>query len=265
MLFRSICEDADLELTARCLVFGLMLNGGRTCIAPRRVFVPAALKNDLEEHLLELARESPFVNVRPETSRILSELIGEAQQSDARILCGELDRDGSRIRPIILTDAKPGMTLLRADVFAPILSLVGVADMEQALAWNDLCPYALGAAVFGGRDARELAGRINAGVVVINDTIVPHADPRLPFAPRGASGFGVTRGAEGLLELTRPKAISRRTGRFRPHLEPRRPDDGRFFCEYLLAAHAGCAWSRIRAVGRFMRLLIKRSRSNGAS
>ena len=63
-----------------------------------------------------------------------------------------------------------------------------------------------------------MARRVRAGSVCVNDLIVPTADPRLPFGGRGRSGFGVTRGAEGLLEMTVPKAISVRTGSFRPHL-----------------------------------------------
>ena len=54
----------------------------------------------------------------------------------------------------------------------------------------------------------------------MNDVIVPTADPRLPFGGRKHSGFGVTRGAEGLLEMTVLKCVTVRRGRFRPHLDP---------------------------------------------
>ena len=61
---------------------------------------------------------------------------------------------------------------------------------------------------------------MHAGSVVINDLIVPTVDPRLAFGGRGLSGFGVTRGAEGLLGLTVVKSIALRHGRFRPHFAP---------------------------------------------
>jgi hypothetical protein len=54
---------------------------------------------------------------------------------------------------------------------------------------------------------------------------MPTADPRLPFGGRGRSGFGVTRGAEGLLEMTVVKTVSLRRGAFRPHLAAARPGD----------------------------------------
>ena len=80
---------------------------------------------------------------------------------------------------------------------------------------------------------------MRAGVVVINDVIVPTADPRLPFGGRGRSGFGVTRGAEGLLELTVPKVVAVRRGRRLFHLEAPHPGDAELFRAYLNLTHAG--------------------------
>jgi hypothetical protein len=56
-------------------------------------------------------------------------------------------------------------------------------------------------------------------MVAINDTIVSTAHPATPFGGRGDSGWGVTQGAEGLLEMTVPQVVSVRGGRFRPHYE----------------------------------------------
>ena len=81
-----------------------------------------------------------------------------------------------------------------------------------------LCAVRLG--VRAREPARRLAVRIRAGTVTINDLIAPTADPRLPFGGRGQSGYGVTRGAEGLLELTCVKTTSLRRGRLRPHYQP---------------------------------------------
>jgi acyl-CoA reductase-like NAD-dependent aldehyde dehydrogenase len=154
----------------------------------------------------------------------LRALLEQAQAAGARLSGwpGE-----AATRPILVADARPDLGLLREDVFAPVLSIVPVADEQAALAAAALSPYALGAAIFGPPEAaRRLAGRIRAGSVVINDLIVPTADPRLPFGGRGESGFGVTRGAEGLLEMTVCKTVLLRRGRFRPHLDARGEDGG---------------------------------------
>ena len=58
---------------------------------------------------------------------------------------------------------------------------------------------------------------LGAGMVTINDVIAQTAHPATPFGGRGASGWGVTQGAEGLLAMTVPQVISERKGKFRPH------------------------------------------------
>ncbi|HYO83066.1 MAG TPA: aldehyde dehydrogenase family protein [Bryobacteraceae bacterium] len=127
------------------------------------------------------------------------------------------------------------------------LPLTPVHSTEQAIREASTSGYALGAAVFGSeRQAMEIASRIRAGVVVINDMIVPTADPRLPFGGRGRSGFGTTRGAEGLLEMTAVKAVTIRRGRWLPHLD--RPADPGLFGKYIRMAHGGSLADRIRGL-----------------
>jgi acyl-CoA reductase-like NAD-dependent aldehyde dehydrogenase len=165
----------------------------------------------------------------------LAVLLREAEAAGARIVGHPTD---AGVPPVIVADATAELRLLRQDVFAPVLAIVPVRDMEHALACAALCPYALGASVFGPVDAsRALAARVNAGSVVINDVIVPTADPRLPFGGRGESGFGVTRGAEGLLEMTSIKTISVRRGWFRPHLSPPGANDARRFAGMIRLLH----------------------------
>ena len=190
-----VLPGADLDRVARAIRFGRTLNGGDTCIAPRRVLV-------LEDQL-----------------SALRERLG------------------------------PGI---------PILP---VSSIGEALAEAGRSPYALGASVFGPEaEAVALAGRIRAGVVVVNDVIVPTADPRLPFGGRGESGFGVTRGAEGLLELTVPKVIAVRRARRLFHLEDPDPRDGDLFLSYLTLAHAGGIGARLRGAASLLRALARRGR-----
>ncbi|MBA3830339.1 MAG: aldehyde dehydrogenase family protein [Chthoniobacterales bacterium] len=195
--------DADLDLVVRALRFGLRLNNGATCIAPRRVFVNRDLVSELETRL----RAAIF-----ETSLILDPrrlgCVTDALVAGADFVKGSIQSDGQLLSvPIILSAVASSMRIACEDIFAPVLSLIPVANDAEALAFSLQCPYALGAAIFS-RDAaaaHSFAGKVRAGVVVINDLIVPTADPRLPFGGRGRSGFGTTRGAEGLLEMTTPR------------------------------------------------------------
>lgn len=164
--------------------------------------------------------------------------------------------------PLVVIGASHELALLREDIFAPVLTLVPVQDLEEALRLDALCPYALGASVFGPEAAaRALAARIRAGSVIINDVIVPTADPRLPFGGRDASGYGVTRGTEGLLELTATKTVSTRRGRPRPHYVPPVADDEVLFRHYLRAVHGGTRLERIRSCFTLGAALMRRARA----
>lgn len=186
-----VLPGADLDRVARALRFGTALNGGYTCIAPRRLFV----HRDLEKSL----------------------------------------------------------------TVAPGIPVIPFASIEEALLKAARSPYALGAAIFGPEEeAVELASRVRAGVVVVNDVIVPTADPRLPFGGRGESGFGVTRGAEGLLELTVPKVVAVRRGRRLPHLQDPHPADADLFRAYLALAHGGGLRTRLRGAVGLARNLFNR-------
>ena len=70
-----------------------------------------------------------------------------------------------------------------------------------------------------GLSEEQLHAPRKAGEWSINDVLAPTAHPATPFGGRGASGWGVTQGAEGLLAMTVPQAVTVRKGTFRPHFD----------------------------------------------
>ncbi len=252
--------DTDPELVASALAFSLRLNGGTMCIAPRRVFVHHALAQTLEDRLVRRVGDlGPFA-VDPVAFELAWQLVQQACQTGARLLCGGFE-DDARMRPVVLADVTPDMAVLRTDVFAPVLSLMRVADDAAALQAAEPCPYALGAVVFGRETtARELTAQVRAGVVVINDVIVPTADPRLPFGGLGRSGYGVTRGAEGLLDMTAVKALSVRRGKWRPHYDPPQPGHADLFRAYIQAVHSASWQERCAAIWAGLRTVTQLDR-----
>jgi acyl-CoA reductase-like NAD-dependent aldehyde dehydrogenase len=247
-------DSANLDLVAAALRFGLQFNGSQTCVAPRRVFVQRPLLPELEARIRRAAADFAY---RPLPAR-LGTLVTQAVAAGARVVIGQAN-PGATAAPLVLSDATPTMPLLQTDVAAPVAALVPVNDDDDALAAAALCPYALGAVVFGqSRAARALARRVQAGVVVVNDVIVPTADPRLPFGGRKRSGFGITRGAEGLLELTAVKAITVRAGRWRPHFDPPQSTDADLFRSYIESSHGATAGLRLRGMIGMVRAVTKR-------
>lgn len=258
-------DDSHIERAAQAVRFGLTLNGGATCIAPRRVYIPGELAPRMEARVAELAAGLPSFRVVPETPEAVrvSTLLADALKEGARLLVGRRLPSGEILRPIVLAGVSPASRLLREDLFAPIVSLVRVDGTEEALAASALCPYALGVSIFGPEDeARALAGRVRAGVVTVNDVIVPTADPRLPFGGRGESGFGVTRGEEGLLEMTTIKVVATRRGRWLPHLEERQPGDEDLFRAWMSAAHGERPGARLDGTIRLVKAMLRRRKES---
>jgi len=265
-----IRADADLDLAVKALVFGLTLNAGATCMSPKRVFVHRSLATELEGRLAHA-----FNHVKPDLRWLLPEtsvqqlrpLLDEALACGAHFIAGEIRRKDAIVAPIILAGVMPGCRLLREDIFLPLLSIVTVADDLEAVTRANDCPFGLTASIFSDDESatRSLASQIHVGVVTINDLFVPTADARLPFGGRGRSGFGVTRGAEGLLELTTPKVVTVSRGRFRPALEPAQAGDENIFQSYLQFSHGGGLKARWAGLVSLVQTISHRQRSQTKS
>lgn len=247
-----VLESANLKRVIDGLLFGLRLNGSATCMAPRRVFVPESMIRGFHESLSSRLSEVPDTVVDSVTIdrikslvsghhyRILAEACKDnfkgnsstgSQDAGAQLLKG---------RPVVFCDVASDFPLSESDVFAPVLISSGYRNLEEAISACNLCKYGLTASVFGNETlAKQVASQLSVGTVMINDLIAPTADPRLPFGGVRESGFGVTRGVEGLLQMTRPKVIAVNRAGWLPHLDPPQVRDAALLEGILQWCHAG--------------------------
>ncbi len=259
-----VCEDADLEIAAGALSFGLRINAGATCIAPRRVYVARRIAEQLEAHLLRRLGEVPAFAAPERLVPACEALLKDSERRDGSVLSGGYQ--GNRLMlPLVLSGGAESGALLDEEIFAPVLLITFVDSDQEAIGLAQRSAYALGASVFSRDEnrARQIAERLNAGVVLINDMIVPTADPRIPFGGRARSGFGVTRGAEGLLTMTVPKVISTTKGRRRLHFAPVGDSEAELFAGYITTAYTGDwkqRWSGIRKLWAGLRAFSRTNR-----
>jgi aldehyde dehydrogenase (NAD+) len=245
-----VLPGAAQNRTAAALAFGLRLNGSATCMAPRRLFLVGDHPGLLPA-LLDLLQSLPPVALPTATQAQLADLLDEARR-----LGGGLLMDGSIQEPryAVISRATPEMRIAQSDIFAPVLCIFEVPDADAAIAAHSPCPYALTAAIFGPEpEARALASRLPVGTVLINDLIVPTADPRVSFGGRKSSGFGLTRGREGLLEMTALKTVIMQRSRDLRAYRATTPDHLPFFAAYLQAVHGGSWSARWNGLRRFFR------------
>jgi acyl-CoA reductase-like NAD-dependent aldehyde dehydrogenase len=221
-----VLDDADVNMAAKAAWFGACLNRGQTCLASRRVLVHRSLYPAFVDALkpllagtspMRLALESQVQQAR----RLVHEAMAEGAASlDTEGLASE-NGDLSLCPPTVVLDAKPDMAICQEASFAPLVAIMPFDTIEQALRMNARCAFGLGASIFTHHPQRALllAAQLKAGSVAINDVIVPTAHPATPFGGRGESGWGVTQGAEGLLEMTVPQVVSIRGGKLRLHYD----------------------------------------------
>ncbi|RRA47913.1 aldehyde dehydrogenase [Acidipila sp. EB88] len=254
-----VLQGADPARVVDALLFGLRLNGSATCMAPRRVLVDSAIADELAVALHTALAALPRVPVTPSTALLLLECLTDARVHGAQVLV-----DGSAtpshghapvpLGPTLLAGVAPSMRIAQTDLFAPVLSLLPFTTLREAASMHEHCPYALTAAIFGPEsEARTLAQSLTAGTILLNDLIVATADPRVPFSGRKRSGFGATRGREGLLEMSAPRAIVRQRSKSRIPYQPTTAAHGALFAGYLQAVHAQGWRNRLagfRAMGK---------------
>lgn len=219
-----VLQDANLDLVSDCLLFGLTLNNSHTCMAPRRVFASNRQADEILKLLkIKIATLGPNGHAATSLhSAIAVEKILSAMKDGAILVSDCLSESNPpELNGLAILDRVTcDMSITQADIFAPVLSMIRVESEAQALCENNKCNLALSASVFGSTaSCQHFARRIPANCIVINDLIVPTADPRVPFGGRQASGHGITRGEAGLLGMTQLKAIITSRSWFKPHLK----------------------------------------------
>jgi aldehyde dehydrogenase (NAD+) len=252
---------ADLATVASAIAFGLRLNGGAVCMSPRRLLATSSTLHALKPLLQRDLDKVTAVGLPEGTAERLHGLLDDAVLQGAALL-GAFQPTAQK--PLLIDNATPNMAIAQNDIFAPVLSLLAVESMMHVLDAYSVCPYALTLSIFCGKNEVKqglaLARTLRAGTVLINDLIAPTADPRVPFGGRGASGYGVTRGAEGLLEMTAVKTVLvRRSGVMR-HLVATSEADVPLFAAMIAASHGEGWTSRWRAVRNAVRAARDRRR-----
>jgi acyl-CoA reductase-like NAD-dependent aldehyde dehydrogenase len=218
-----VLEDADLALAAQAAWFSATANRGQTCISSRRAFVHRRLYAPFIQRLKAFAESAAPITLALEAQveqadEMVHEAIAQGGTAFPTFEGAATNGDPLTFRPTVVFDAQPNMAICQDASFAPIIAVLPFDEIDDALQMDAACTYGLGASVFGSMSrAAGLASRLRVGMVAINDVIAPTAHPATPFGGRKESGWGVTQGAEGLLEMTVPQVISIKRGRFRPH------------------------------------------------
>ncbi len=199
-----VLEDADMVRAAGGAVFGGMMNTGQFCMGIERVYV---LREVAEEFIakvvdrvknLEYGRDyGPFIFEKQ--CATVERQVDAAVNAGATVLVGGT-RDGNTYEPTVIRDVDHSMDLMSQETFGPVLPIVIVDSVDEAVRLANDSQYGLCASVWTQDEERgERIGRlIQAGSVMINETSMIYGALELPFGGVKASGLGQTHGEDGL-------------------------------------------------------------------
>ena len=217
-----VLDDADLAVTARRLVWGKALNAGQTCIAPDFLLVQESVREELlrlmGERIEACFGSDPLAS--PDLASIvnaaqfqrLSGLLEGARQRGQILWGGQSDAERRRIAPTLIQVESPDDPLMQEELFGPLLPVLSVAHLDQAIALINKRPKPLALYLFSqqGLAQEQLLERTSSGGVCINDVIMHVGVPELPFGGVGASGMGAYHGKAGFDTFSHQRSVLRR-------------------------------------------------------
>jgi coniferyl-aldehyde dehydrogenase len=218
-----VAKGSVQDRTVSSIVWGKLLSGGQTCIAPDYALVHESEVNTLIESYDRLVKaaypdgptsEDYTSIVNDQQYAMLIGLIDDARAHGARIIeVGHRPADATRrphtLAPTVVLGVTDEMKIAHEEIFGPILPVFGYGNIDDAITYVNARPRPLALYYFGGDDAdrRKVLDRTTSGNVTINGTIMHVAQDDLPFGGVGASGMGAYHGVEGFRTLSHAKGI----------------------------------------------------------
>ena len=217
-----VCEDADLERTARALTWGAFMNSGQVCASVERVYVPEKIHDALVTRIRELAgalrqgdpsqHDTDVGAVCFAHQLVVAETqVRDAVEKGAQVVVGGQRKSGvgQFFAPTVLTGCQQDMRVMREETFGPLMPIMKVRDEEEAIALANDSHLGLVAYVFGAdrTRARRIAERVQAGTVMINDVLGSYAMPETPWGGVKQSGLGRTHSDDGLRDLCETRHV----------------------------------------------------------
>ena len=209
-------DSAKLKEAAASIIYGKLLNGGQTCIAPDYILINSDHRDGLIQEL-QTAAQIQFSNPEELTGAIdqmqLSRwhhLVSDAQSRGAKVI--PLLKPATHIRnfePVLLIDVPEDALVLQEEIFGPILPIVTVNSVTAAIAYVNQRPKPLALYWFGKdkKNLQQVLSNTRSGGVTINDTLLHVAVEDLPFGGIGASGMGTYHGKAGFETFSHKKSI----------------------------------------------------------
>jgi succinate-semialdehyde dehydrogenase/glutarate-semialdehyde dehydrogenase len=218
-----VLADADLEIASSAAVWGSFMNCGQTCISVERIYVEQPIAERFTQMCAEKTKKLRLGPPTDQDAEIgpmirlwqlekVEQQLKDAVARGAEILTGgnrRPDLGPSFLEPAVVTRVDHSMQLMREETFGPVMAIRPMASVEEAIRLANDSPFSLSASVWTGNSRRgqEVASRLRAGAVMVNDVASYYGICEAPHGGSGESGWGRTHSRLGLQEMVRVKYV----------------------------------------------------------
>tara|TARA_R110002124_G_scaffold63350_5_gene172939 strand:+ start:58910 stop:60364 length:1455 start_codon:yes stop_codon:yes gene_type:complete len=208
-----VLDDAELDEAVNAAAFGAFMNQGQICMSTERIVVDQSIADDFVARLAAKAKtlvagdprrgNTPLGSlVDAGAAKRVDELVKDALAKGAELVAGGRI-EGTIVDATVLDRVTPDMKIYGEETFGPVVAVVRVGSIEEAVGVANDTEYGLSAAVFGRDVNRAMAvgRRIESGICHINGPTV-HDEAQMPFGGVKSSGYGRFGGKWGIAEFT---------------------------------------------------------------
>ncbi|TFK91272.1 aldehyde dehydrogenase [Polyporus arcularius HHB13444] len=202
----------DIEMTARRLLWGRFSNAGQVCTCPEYVLVPRTFQSTLISALKDAYGK--FYPDGPENSDSFSRIVtrehaarlqGLLKRTNGEIVCGgDVDVEKKYVAPTIVNNVTAEDALMGEEMFGPVLLIVPVEDVDEAIAFIQARETPLAVYVFSQdkKFQEKVFSSTRSGAALANETVLSPAVPGFPVGGVGASGYGYYAGKQAFEQFT---------------------------------------------------------------
>ncbi|RZF23239.1 MULTISPECIES: aldehyde dehydrogenase family protein [Halobacteriovorax] len=213
----AIVGTKNLDLAAKRIVWGKFFNAGQTCVAPDYVLLRKEDQdefiNSAKKYLVQFYGDN--VKNSPDYGRIINERhfdrLNALVKKDDVLIGGDVDKSDLYISPTFIK-ANESSEIMQDEIFGPILPLVNIDNLDEAIAYvkrHDK-PLACYAFLDKTSEKNRVINEISSGGMVINDTIIHLSNDQLPFGGVGESGMGAYHGKHSFELFSHRKSVMNR-------------------------------------------------------
>ena len=212
-------RSAKLDLAAKRLVFGKLLNCGQTCVAPDYVLIDKERKDAfltaVKKWMSAMYGSDPLDNqgyVRMINRKHFDRVMGLIEPEKV-VYGGKGNPDTLKIQPTILDKVSPEDPVMQEEIFGPVLPILTYNSLDEAVEFINSRPHPLALYLFSEDKAvqERFLRRVPFGGGCINDTIIHLASSRLAFGGVGDSGMGSYHGKKSFETFSRRKSIVKKS------------------------------------------------------